>query len=259
MGRARHDRLVSLRAALQVGRIVGALVIAAGVSVFSPSVALAANRVPLPRNCSGGAVALTFDDGPTSQAPMLVRELLRYRLHATFFDVGEKVAALREHTRDEARHGFMVENHTYTHRPLAWLSPAAVTSELVSTQTVIQQVTGVRPVFYRPPYGVTGNSVRAEAAQLGLTEVLWTVDTLDYPHGSVPPATAQAIAATVATAKNGDIVLMHDAIVSPSIDAIPVIAAELAARNICTGRIIPTTTVTYLPNGEPDSVTVAPW
>jgi Fibronectin type III domain/Polysaccharide deacetylase len=47
------------------------------------------------QNCSAGYVALTFDDGPTPSSIALAATLERYGVRATFFDVGEHVAATR--------------------------------------------------------------------------------------------------------------------------------------------------------------------
>lgn len=236
-----------------------AVVTALGIAV-SPLLAVPAGaRVTPPPNCSGGYVALTFDDGPSARTPRLLNELSGDALHATFFDVGKNVALYPRYARAEVDRGFMVEDHTYNHGfPLTWLSPANVTSELETTRDLIQRVTGVKPPFYRPPYGATNDSVRADAAPLGLAEVLWTVTTKDYQGLSTPPADAQQIAAAVGTAKDGDIVLMHDASFSNSIEAMSRIAETLADRDVCSGRIVPTAT-TFLPNGQPISVKAARW
>jgi peptidoglycan/xylan/chitin deacetylase (PgdA/CDA1 family) len=50
-------------------------------------------------------VALTFDDGPGKSTAAIVAVLARYRVPATFFDIGVNMAARPELVRDEARDG----------------------------------------------------------------------------------------------------------------------------------------------------------
>lgn len=89
------------------------------------------------------------------------------------------------------------------------------------------------PRYFRPPFGATNAKVEAAAKSLGLTRVMWTIDTLDYRR--IPAA---AIAATVAKAKDGDIVLMHDWSHAP--EALPAIATDMYRRGLCAGGIVPT-------------------
>jgi peptidoglycan/xylan/chitin deacetylase (PgdA/CDA1 family) len=68
-----------------------------------------------------------------------------------------------------------------------------------------------------------------------MTETLWTVDTRDYAGASTTD-----IVATALTARNGDIVLMHDAGYATTVAAIPAIISGLADRGLCAGRVVPT-------------------
>ena len=167
-------------------------------------------RSGLPLYCGGRHgryVALTFDDGPGPYTPRLLRILARAGARATFFVVGSRVAAWPGFVRTEIRRG-AVGNHTWSHPRLASLGRRAVVRELLRTQAaVVRAAGGVRPLLFRPPYGV-GTPAEATAVHaLGLVDVRWSVDSRDAFAG----ATAASIVRTVAAELHpGAIVLLHD-------------------------------------------------
>jgi peptidoglycan/xylan/chitin deacetylase (PgdA/CDA1 family) len=72
------------------------------------------------------------------------------------------------------------------------------------------------------------------ARQLGLTEVLWDIDSEDWrgaPTAKIVDAASYLV--------DGLIILMHD--MPATVAAIPQIAADLAARRLCAGMISPST------------------
>ena len=97
---------------------------------------------------------------------------------------------------------------------------------------VLRNITGREPTLFRPPFGDTNNQIRADEARIGLLEVLWTVDSRDWAGAS-----AQQIAAAAHTLQPGGIILMHDW-PPATIQAVPLIARDLAERGLCPGRIV---------------------
>src|SRR4051794_11299285 len=81
-----------------------------------PGVTAAAPPYP----CSG-YVALTFDDGPERYTGQLAAAVSASGLHATFFLVGRHVAQYPQVARDLARDGFVLGDHTWSHRVLTGL------------------------------------------------------------------------------------------------------------------------------------------
>jgi peptidoglycan/xylan/chitin deacetylase (PgdA/CDA1 family) len=184
------------------------------------------------RACPNGYVGLTYDDGPTPATRLALLAALRaVHARATFFEIGQNARANPDLTRAALRAGSWVGNHTYTHPHLPAIGEPAAYQEIASTQFVLQQVTGRLPTLFRPPYGDTSDQVRADLASAGLLEVLWTVDSRDWAGAS----TAEIVAAA-ATLQPGGIILMHDW-ATASVEAVPQIAADLAARGLCPGRI----------------------
>jgi len=185
--------------------------------------------------CPNGYVALTFDDGPDPvTTPRIVQELRNGGARGTFFFIGARAEAHPDITQQIEAQGMTVGNHTYDHPFLNELSPEAVEKEIDSTTRILNDE-GTSPTFFRPPYGRTNPTVSAIARSRGLTEVLWTYDSDDYEH--VP---AQHLIEMSAQAKNGDILLFHDGYES-TVAAMPQVLANLSARGLCSGRIVPST------------------
>ncbi|QSR85574.1 polysaccharide deacetylase family protein [Methylacidimicrobium sp. B4] len=155
----------------------------------------------------GRRIAVTFDDGPTPGVTEKVLAALRERqLSATFFMIGERVAAAPSLAHRVRGEGHEIGNHSYTHPQLGRLPAPQVLSQLQKTQEVIEQSTGFRPCWMRPPYGSFRPAQAPLAAQEGLGVVLWNVDTRDWAR----PGTERILETVLTQARPGSIVLMHD-------------------------------------------------
>jgi peptidoglycan/xylan/chitin deacetylase (PgdA/CDA1 family) len=168
-------------------------------------------------------IALTFDDGPTApEVATLLTYLTQYKARATFFTVGQNVAARPDLVRAAARAGSEIGNHSWNHPDLTKLAPEQVASQLNRTSAAIKAATGKAPTLFRPPYGAINPQVRAATR---LSPVLWDVDTEDWKYRDADKV-AQAVIDKV---KRNDVVLMHD-IHPTSVAAVPQILRALTAR-----------------------------
>jgi peptidoglycan/xylan/chitin deacetylase (PgdA/CDA1 family) len=194
--------------------------------------------------CRNGYVALTYDDGPTAATlPSLLTALRQARARATFFNQGNRASERPDLVVAELRDGHWVGNHTITHPHLPQIGAQQAFGEVNGTQYILKGITGKRPTLFRPPFGETNDQVRADAARLGLLEVLWTVDSRDWAG-----ATTEEIVAAADTLQPGGIILMHDW-AQASVDAVPQIVRNLRARGLCPGKIV------YTPRKVPYSTT----
>jgi peptidoglycan/xylan/chitin deacetylase (PgdA/CDA1 family) len=164
-----------------------------------------------PVYCGGGRgpyVALTFDDGPTRWTPQLVKLLRANGARGTFFEVGEKAAARPDLVRLEATVG-EIGDHSWSHPSLPALPNAKVVGQLESQQNVVERITGKRPNLFRPPFEAHDARVDSIAADLGLLDVLWNVDSGDASGASTPSAAriAENLSQRV---RAGAIVLLHE-------------------------------------------------
>ena len=81
----------------------------------------------------------------------------------------------------------------------------------------------------RPPYGATDARVAAESRHLGLAQILWDVDTLDWRDRD-----SSTVARRAAEATPGSIVLMHD-IHESTVQAVPRTAARVRRQGLPAG------------------------
>ncbi|MFC4900686.1 polysaccharide deacetylase family protein [Streptosporangium amethystogenes subsp. fukuiense] len=186
---------------------------------------------PVPRparriNCERvRCVALTFDDGPGAYTAALLDMLARHRGRATFFVVGQMVPGDGERIlRRMVAEGHELGNHSWSHPELPGLSEAGIREQLNRTQWIVKRATGVTMDLMRPPYGATDARVAAESRHLGLAQILWDVDTLDWRDRD-----SSIVARRAAEATPGSIVLMHD-IHASTVQAVPRLLHHFAAR-----------------------------
>jgi peptidoglycan-N-acetylglucosamine deacetylase len=174
-----------------------------------------------PLYCGGGKrpyVALTFDDGPSRWTPQLVDVLHANAARATFFEVGKKAVARPDLVRLEATVG-EVGDHSWSHPSLQSLPNARVVGQLELQQNAVERITGTRPNLFRPPFGAQDARVDSIAADLGLLDVLWNVDSGDA-SGVSTPSSSQIVQNLKQRVRPGAIVLLHeDETVPRAIDA----------------------------------------
>jgi peptidoglycan/xylan/chitin deacetylase (PgdA/CDA1 family) len=156
------------------------------------------------------AVALTFDDGPHPRGTANILDLLdEYDYTATFFVIGEQ---LQQHPELAARivdSGHEIGVHGWTHRCTLRTGPQRIRREIRRTATLIQQLTGIAPVRYRPPYGVASVAALLAARAEGLTTTWWTAWGRDWDQAATPSTVADLVTAQLPRAAI-PIVLLHD-------------------------------------------------
>lgn len=210
------------------GVVLGALALA---GCSSAAVGSAPAKVK-PKSCAG-YVGLTIDDGPTASTGDLLTTLRAHGATATFFNVGAQAQKYPDAVKAEAAIG-EVGNHTYSHGFLDQLTDKQAYRELLGTNQIIETLTGSAPILFRPPFDRVNASTEGIVQSLGMTTVLWNIDTRDYV---VKSETAQRIAG----ARAGDIILIHDGVESTR-TALPQALDQLTALGLCTGRVVPSTT-----------------
>ena len=151
-------------------------------------------------------VALTFDDGPSAQyTPVLLDGLKERGIRASFFVIGATIEkdGNEELIRRMKEEGHLIGNHTYSHIQLTSRNRESFREELVQTNEILEEITGEKISFVRPPYGSWDKSFEKE---LNMFPVLWNIDPLDWCSHN-----ADCIASKVVEkAGDGDIILMHD-------------------------------------------------
>ncbi|ORA10594.1 polysaccharide deacetylase family protein [Mycobacterium asiaticum] len=159
-------------------------------------------------NCSMvKCVALTFDDGPSPYTDRLLQILKGNDARATFFLIGNKVAANPAGARRIAEAGMEVGSHTWEHPNMTTIPPADIAAQFARANDAIAAATGRKPTLYRPAGGLSNPAVRQTAATFGLAEILWDVIPFDWANDSNTAATRQVLMTQI---KPGSVVLFHD-------------------------------------------------
>lgn len=151
-------------------------------------------------------VALSFDDGPSTYTPKILRVLSRTHTPATFFVIGREAKLFPHFVRDEAQEGSEVGDHTETHPFMSLLSAAAQRAQVVDAADAIHAAGAPFPSLWRPPYGAFNHATLAILRSLHMLITLWTVDTSDYAR----PGVARIRYVALSGARPGAIILMHD-------------------------------------------------
>jgi len=161
-----------------------------------------------------GVVAFTFDDGPNPETtPQVIDALEKYNVPATFFIVTQRIAGKhgdkgREILHRELAAGFMVGSHSVTHPNLKHAAGDQLGREIdASIRTLANEAE--RPIgMFRPPYGALSPAGRVRLKKLGLTEVQWSVDTLDWRAHNDSRLRKKVV--SMIKHDGGGVVLMHD-------------------------------------------------
>jgi peptidoglycan/xylan/chitin deacetylase (PgdA/CDA1 family) len=155
----------------------------------------------------GNQVALTFDDGPDIRfTPQVLDVLLGYQVKATFFLMGARAAEHSDIVRRIDAEGHAIGNHTYWHPNLPEESLERAHWEITSTEDVLNQILGVRPRIFRPPYGALNRDIVELLEGMNYSVILWNVDSLDWTQ----PGAERIADIVLANAGPGSIILMHD-------------------------------------------------
>lgn len=150
-------------------------------------------------------VALTFDDGPSSEyTPLLLDGLRERNVKASFFVIGSNIEKEggEEIIRRIYEEGHLIGNHTWHHVDLSDLSTEDAWQELEMTDSLIKAITGEETALVRPPFGEFPRSME-EPDKL---YVKWTVDSRDW----VTKDTQEIVRKVVTDTEENDIILMHD-------------------------------------------------
>ncbi len=151
------------------------------------------------------AVALSFDDGPSESTEQILELLARHGAKATFFQIGQHVDRLPHVTRRVIEAGCEVANHSYSHPRFDFTSSAFQFEELRKTQRAIEAASGVKPVWFRAPYGVRWAGLAKAQKDCGLTGAMWTVLARDWRLSS-----NLIVERVLSRVGNGAIVCLHD-------------------------------------------------
>ena len=150
-------------------------------------------------------VALTFDDGPNPEYTEKLLDGLKDReVKATFFLLGNQVELYPDIVKRMHEEGHLIGNHSYDHVNLGALCESEACTQIKKTNDAIYKVTGEYPEYLRPPFGSVKNKLDED---MNMIVTLWDIDTRDWEVQNVASIESKVLG----KAKDGEIILMHDA------------------------------------------------
>ena len=145
------------------------------------------------RNQEVKFVYLTFDDGPSANAPKVMDILDQYQVKGTFFVLGTSLTnnnqaqAVLQRMKDDGHCiGMHTLSHNYNHL-YGDNGPANFVAELKEEQNLIEEMTGgFKSELCRAPYGTGGGTFTPEHIkalnEAGFKCWDWDVDSLDWKY-----------------------------------------------------------------------------
>jgi peptidoglycan/xylan/chitin deacetylase (PgdA/CDA1 family) len=165
---------------------------------------------PVFRRVEGEGALLSIDDGPDPvDTPVLLDLLDRHGKKAVFFVIGDKVRRYPDLAREIVRRGHQIGNHTMTHPAgTMWCAGSARTRrEIVECSRAIEEVTGIKPRWFRAPAGHRNWFTHPVLREQGLELVGWKKRAFDAVRRDVP----WIVGRLTTDVRDGDIILLHEA------------------------------------------------
>lgn len=150
--------------------------------------------------------ALTFDDGPnTITTPQVLDLLEKYDVTASFFLVGNNINdSSAEIVKRAFDMGCEINSHSKTHSFMNQMEAEDIIAEMDFTSDKIEEITGKRPAFFRPPY-IAVNDTMFENIDLPF---IAGIGANDWDDKVSAEERAKRI---IDNASDGCIILLHDA------------------------------------------------
>jgi peptidoglycan-N-acetylglucosamine deacetylase len=151
-------------------------------------------------------IAFTFDDGPDpTYTPKLLDLLKQYQIKATFFVLGSKAEKYPQLIQRMHQEGHLIGIHNYVHKSNWFRFPWVVCRELDYSSFIIEQLIGVRPIYYRPPWGLL--TIFNFGLRKHFEFVLWSLMVGDWRSKGGCEKIKRRLLQNISP---GDIILLHD-------------------------------------------------
>ena len=126
-------------------------------------------------------IAISFDDGPAlDYTPQILETLKVNNVEAAFFCIGNRIAGNEALLKKVNDSGHIIGNHSYSHHFFFDLfSSKRILNELRQMDKETEKITGVKPKFFRPPYGVMNPNLKNAIQEGNYIPVGWSVRSMD--------------------------------------------------------------------------------
>lgn len=174
-------------------------------------------------------VLLTFDDGPDPEKTQIVLKILaKHNIKAVFFMVGNRAEQHPELVKRVVEEGHIIGNHSYAHNNfMSLFSKKKLKADIEKSQTVLEDLSGRKIPFFRPPIGYTNPTYAKVLKEMNLTNIGWTLRSYDSVYKE-PDKLIERLMSKIAL---GNIVLLHDNL-QVTVDSLDHFIAQASANGI---------------------------
>lgn len=152
-------------------------------------------------------LALTFDDGPDPNCTPYVLDLLdKYDFKATFFVIAAKAEIHPELCKEIIQRGHVIGCHDLNHSITSnFRLSKQMTREIGVAQAIIESIIEKKPLFYRPPVGLSNPHLRSALAILQMKCIGWSSSV-----GDAGNRRSHTFKKFYSMSRPGSVVLLHD-------------------------------------------------
>ncbi|MFS1512315.1 polysaccharide deacetylase family protein [Chengkuizengella sp. SCS-71B] len=157
-------------------------------------------------------VLLTFDDGPKEEEMLtkMLDILDKHEAKAIFFVNGFRIEQNPELLQLIHNRGQIIGNHSWDHISLKSETSETINQQVGDVQDIVEELTGERPVFFRPPHGQGAGNIHltTKVKDENMLYMTWSngsedwVKKYQYPEGVIQRVMEQLRA--------GSNILMHE-------------------------------------------------
>lgn len=152
-------------------------------------------------------ISITFDAAWGIDSTRTILDILdKYNIKSTFFLVGFWVEKYPELVEEISSRGHDIGNHSTNHPYMTKLSEEQMIQELSKTGDQIKEISGKKPILFRPPFGDYNDTVIRVCRENGYYPIQWDVDSLDWKELGVQPVVDRV----TRNVRSGSIVLFHN-------------------------------------------------
>jgi peptidoglycan-N-acetylmuramic acid deacetylase len=153
-------------------------------------------------------VYLTFDCGYEAGFTSKIIDILKQNhVPAIFFIVGHYINTKPDLVKKMVDNGFQIGNHTSNHPDLSILSEQEIKKEVGDFSIQIKKLTGLEPIYFRPPSGVFSEFSLAIIKNLGFKTIFWSLAYRDWIP--LPGGAEESYQTVMNRIHPGAIILMH--------------------------------------------------
>lgn len=153
-------------------------------------------------------IAISFDDGPANAHTAEILQVLKaHHVPAVFFCIGKNIAGKEALLQTIHEEGHIIGNHSFSHH--FWFDLFSTKKMMADVQMMsetVHEAIGIRPLLFRPPYGVTTPNMRNVIDKGGFTAIGWSIRSFD----TVIKDEEKLFQKIDARLQPGAIVLLHD-------------------------------------------------